>query len=409
MASSVTPPLSIGHGVRFVTDPGVTMEEALLAVGEQVGFDNISHASRMNKAAVVFLKDERLVHNLIESGVFINDLFVQVSPLSVPSTRVVVSGVPPFIPNELIEQELRRFGKFASGLRTVTLGCKDARLKHVISLRRQVFMFLDSPTQSLDVSFKIKHEGGYYTVYANSGSMKCFECGDVGHKRLACPHRVTLQAERVENNIEQTPEVDQQVVVASSSVSTVQGDHSVINENIEINQDGKGGDVSLEQSISVENDVVISKDREITGEQISETEIMGESVPVEDNALDASQEKEVVTLLNVGSQVESDAEEMEQEESEGEGFDGSSRAKDLYSLEEINDFLDKTFGQSVKVDDHFDDIEKFIRSVAILQKMVGFDLLDERKRYRLRKHVTGLKKFSKSNKNRKGKKSSSKK
>lgn len=56
----------------------------------------------MNKTAVVFLKEERLVHVLIESGVFINDMFVQVSPLSVPSTRVVISGVPPFIPNELI-------------------------------------------------------------------------------------------------------------------------------------------------------------------------------------------------------------------------------------------------------------------------------------------------------------------
>lgn len=26
------------------------------------------------------------------------------------------------------------------------------------------------------------------TWCANSGSMKCFECGDVGHKRMPCPH-----------------------------------------------------------------------------------------------------------------------------------------------------------------------------------------------------------------------------
>jgi len=72
--------------------------------------------------------------------------------------------------------------------------------------------------------------------------------------------------------------------------------------------------------------------------------------------------------------------------------------KDLYSLEEINNFLDETFGQSVKVDDYFADTDKFIRSVALLQKMVSLDLLDERKRYRLRKHVTALKKVSKPNK-----------
>ena len=26
-------------------------------------------------------------------------------------------------------------------------------------------------------------------VYASSGNMKCFECGDVSHKRFACPHQ----------------------------------------------------------------------------------------------------------------------------------------------------------------------------------------------------------------------------
>ena len=26
-------------------------------------------------------------------------------------------------------------------------------------------------------------------VYASTGNMKCFECMDVGHKRVACPHR----------------------------------------------------------------------------------------------------------------------------------------------------------------------------------------------------------------------------
>ena len=114
---------------------------------------------------------------------FIRDLFVQVSPLFVPSTRITVSGVPLFIPNELLENELRRFGKFAGGFKTVSLGCKDPKLKHVLSLRRQVFML------TLDVSFRVKHSDGFYMAYGSSGQFKCFECGDVGHKRFACLHR----------------------------------------------------------------------------------------------------------------------------------------------------------------------------------------------------------------------------
>ncbi|KAJ3583897.1 hypothetical protein NHX12_015394 [Muraenolepis orangiensis] len=119
MASSETPPPSLRQGVRIAPhDSSVSVEEALLAAGEEVGHGNLVFASRVNKAVLVFVKSEQMVHQLVASGVIIRDLYVQVSPLSVPSTRVTVSGVPPFIPNELLEVELRRFGKFASGFKT---------------------------------------------------------------------------------------------------------------------------------------------------------------------------------------------------------------------------------------------------------------------------------------------------
>ncbi len=47
------------HLVRCVPEQGVTVESVLLAVGEQIGCENISSASRMNKAVVVFLKEEQ--------------------------------------------------------------------------------------------------------------------------------------------------------------------------------------------------------------------------------------------------------------------------------------------------------------------------------------------------------------
>ncbi|TWW77383.1 hypothetical protein D4764_12G0007730 [Takifugu flavidus] len=112
MSSSVTPYLSIRLGVQVEPDPSVSVEEVLLAVGDQV------------------------------------------SPLAAPSTRVTVSGVPPFISNEA--PELQHFGKMVSGLRTVGLGQRFSNRN--------------------------------YMVYASSGRTRCFECVDVGHKRVACPH-----------------------------------------------------------------------------------------------------------------------------------------------------------------------------------------------------------------------------
>uniref|UniRef100_A0A3Q3M6W1 G protein gamma domain-containing protein n=1 Tax=Labrus bergylta TaxID=56723 RepID=A0A3Q3M6W1_9LABR len=38
--------------------------------------------------------------------------------------------------------------------------------------------------------------------------------------------------------------------------------------------------------------------------------------------------------------------------------------------------MDETYNKSVKISDYFSDTEKFIKSVSILKRQVGFDLLD---------------------------------
>lgn len=55
-------------------------------------------------------------------------------------------------------------------------------------------------------------------------------------------------------------------------------------------------------------------------------------------------------------------------------------------------FLDEIFSKSVNVKDCFPDAGTFIKSVTTLQRVVGFDLLDGNKCYRLRKRLTGLRK-----------------
>lgn len=166
--------LSLRHGIRCVTQAGVPVEDVLLDVAERVGHENIVSASRMNKAVVIFLKEENLVHVLIESGISVSGSFVPVQPLVSITTKVMVSNVPTFIPDGDIERELSRFGKLASGIRTVSLGCKNAALKHVLSFRRQVYMFLNEST--LNISFRCVFEGKSYMIYASTGEMLCYDC-----------------------------------------------------------------------------------------------------------------------------------------------------------------------------------------------------------------------------------------
>ncbi len=181
-----------------MTPNGVNVEEVLLAVGE-IGYPSIVSASRMNKAVVVFVKEENQVNRLISSGILVSGDFITVSPLVAPTIKVTVSNVPPFIQNQEIERELLQHGKLASTIKTVPLGCKHEALKHLMSFRRHVFMFLNE--QELDVSFRV-WQGRAYMIYANTGNMKCFECGDIGHKRLVCPHKVQAVEEVVRHNEE---------------------------------------------------------------------------------------------------------------------------------------------------------------------------------------------------------------
>ncbi|KAL3968041.1 neuroligin [Sarotherodon galilaeus] len=400
LPSEGSPPLSIRHGARVVAPQQYTVEQVLLAVGEQVGHENITYGSRMNKAVVAFLREERLVHLLVERGIVLDDLFVAASPLFVPSTRVTVSGVPPFIPNDLLEKELTRFGKFASGFRVVRLGCKDARLQHVQSLRRQAFMYLTDPSQTLEVSFRVRYENGLYTVYASAGSMKCFECGDVGHKRSSCPHKE--QEVRREQEVHASGASEQERAVdagtgdrpaRSGADEQPSTSSAVIGEPLAAPGDGMEVAASAPQAALEEQGVV-----QATNEVEDGCNDIQDRESVEDNQ-DSGQTKATASEVGVASVI-SGSLSAENEEDDLLEDDSLSQCSDVvsqddhqqsYSLGDINRFLDETFGmQSVEVTEFFPDVDLFIKSVLKIRRVVGYEQLSKQKRFRLKKILTKL-------------------
>ncbi|XP_026109417.1 uncharacterized protein LOC113081545 [Carassius auratus] len=47
-------------------------------------------------------------------------------------------------------------------------------------------------------------------VYANTGSMRCFECGDINHKRIACPHKAQDRQEETSEHSAAAEDVQEQ-------------------------------------------------------------------------------------------------------------------------------------------------------------------------------------------------------
>lgn len=177
--------LSRRHGIKVVSDVGV--EECSLAVAELVGPENIASASRMNRAVVIFIKSVDLANALVLSGIVIKDTFHTVMPLNLPSKKIVISNVPPFLPDDMLERELARHGKLVSKISKIPLGCKSPLLKHVVSFRRQAYMIINNG-DALNLTLRFKFDGADYVVFVTSDTvMKCFVCSEIGHLARTCP------------------------------------------------------------------------------------------------------------------------------------------------------------------------------------------------------------------------------
>ncbi len=106
------------HGVKVMPER-CSVEDCVLAVAAVVGHDCIFLRRRMNSAIVMFLSNVDKVNRVVETGITVNDSLTPVMPLVQPAKRVVLSNVPPFIKDEVIERELSRHGKFVSKIRKI--------------------------------------------------------------------------------------------------------------------------------------------------------------------------------------------------------------------------------------------------------------------------------------------------
>lgn len=362
----------------------MSIEDVLLAVSQKVGGLNIKSAARMNKALVVFLTDVDMVDTLIETGLEVNSMFLQLLPLSSPSKKVVLSNVPPFIKDETLKGILERYGKVTAPIRMIPLGLKNPDMKHIMSFRRFTYLIPNAQYDPLEVAIKISIEGKDYTIFISTEQMRCYVCGEHGHVRQTCPRSDNRAGEGSSN-------------VRVETNSEPQNREENTNHDKKPEQRAEISDVS--QS---ENACSQSKSKENTCLPQKNTE--EQSVVTNGNE---TEERECSQWSNVSTDtVQSDHDSDNGSESEESFFDmeetdsqvGSVETSDansrLYSVKQISVFLDKTKGtRNPQIEMFFPDLKSFLASSRYIMTNATLEEFNRQKRYRLKKIITKVKKM----------------
>lgn len=231
-------------------------------------------------------------------------------------------------------------------------------------------MFLDSTV--LDISFRVLYEGKSLMLYARTGSLKCYECHEIGHKKNACPHKTNTESNESDNE-KAGPSGSKENDGEKDSVGRCLDETEKKGDELETNETQNNQDVSCEETIV--------KNCGTGGERVEETEVNVSQCE------DETGHRNDHTGAGEADDRDDEMGEIADDDSLSEMSDIISQSGDdqLYTVKEINDFLDETFGKTFDVKSFFPDVERFVRSAVKIQKSVGLEELSRRKRFRLKK------------------------
>ncbi len=157
------------HAIKVAS--AASVEQCCLAIGEVVGLESILSASRVNGAAVIFLDSVDKANVVVEHGVTVGGEFIPVLPLSLPSKRVTLSNVPPFMSDDILIQALSRYGKLVSPIKKIPISTESPLLKHIVSFRRFAYMVVQDDVE-LDMSLKFRVDGIEYVIFVTTARTK---------------------------------------------------------------------------------------------------------------------------------------------------------------------------------------------------------------------------------------------
>lgn len=244
-------------------------------------------------------------------------------------------------------------------------------------------MFLTSPERTLEISFRVNNGENSYMLYASTDNLKCFECGNLGHKRFSCPNKKVDNEQRLPvDSTESEPSKNNDSTDAVEITTTPQmpvtekkrPSERVIGHNEVSESDDDAEDEQAGCSYAVVR--LLSEVEDVVSESVTDAQA------VEEGSVDELDGVSQCTDDNMNEQ----------------WFEGEEMSKvmkeDLYTVAQISGFLDETKGKKVEVSDFFPDLDKFIASVMWARRHSSYEELSQQKHFRLKKHITAIRQKS---------------
>ncbi len=414
-ATRVLSTLTRRHAIKVVFASSI--EVICLAIGEVVGHGCILSASRMNGATVVFLSGVEKVNEVVEKGIVIDGEFVSVLPLSMPSKRVTLSNVPPFLSDEILTKALARYGKLVSPIKKIPISATSPLLKHIVSFRRFAYMIVQDD-EELDLSLSFRVDDFDYVIFVSTAKTTCFRCKKTGHLIRNCPEKgdtekgddsshpstskagVDLRSAGAQGGSSSKAEVvicDETPRIADDVVTVMDSEKGGQNDMAETAVPDKTYSKLPEKERECGNtgkddtQVVLKRSETDYVDLDMETEAESFKMPQKRKMSDKSQNKKALKKLVLNSSDDNET------DSESE-FSDSSVALSLsefsvrsYNAEEIKTFLKSTKNKrGVCVQEYFPNLTQFVEKTKGLMAEGCFT---NKEVYRLKKIVRNLEKI----------------
>lgn len=185
---------------------GTQLKEYITAIAEKVTPQQIKFASKIsNNRICVYLANKTIAEDLVEvhKSITVQNKTLHIRPLITKNKRIIISNVPPHIPNSTITSYLRsRNIEIASQISFLRAGLNDSQFSHIMSFRRQAYIHPDDVNKLPD-SLQLEFEETQYRVYIATETLGCYHCKAEGHIAKNC---TTLHNNTADIASTETPE-----------------------------------------------------------------------------------------------------------------------------------------------------------------------------------------------------------